>query len=1211
MDLKCKINGVEYKDLVQGLNISEEYNETLDSASIIISNVKKMDLRPYDDVYIYEGEFTGYGQGYELPSFFLHFLVDQFTEEMINPSENADEINYKYKIDLFSETKRLETIQLPNFSVTQPHNINMKKTVYDYIVDVIDLYNPLYKVGKDGEWHYEKKYSIDATLFDIFGQVYSPDFSLNNPNLRDVLTQLMLTKDMIPVVKNDVITAMDISKRNGEFNINKKYISSIVGSRSSDNHCDNLKRTYNNALSQDNTCKMVEFLGFRNSDNGMLTLENMRLETRFPIYKVNKVYMCYYKKIKLLDEQGNVKETRTFLCKQDISKLVRLNAERNLLSEDWIEFNKKASENMTIDELSEYKICTAGYDIGSKYITGFGTKYSYIDNAIFKKDRTYIENILNVVDVKTPYGIYNYGYITANSTVKEGYAYNGTSGELRDRVVNIFENNNMALFMKSLFFEVEYNAFYNGTIIHSKDTDRDDIVINDNSSSSLTLLEQDGVFQKEKANRFGNKAIQINATYDDFSQLQPLGSVYNYGGDTDVIIYHREISLNDNLINCVYYGSKDYVLKNYFTSVNARHRPFNLLTYEESVRRSENKKMYVLMSKENYYVETENKIIDIDISFIDKLVSFYKETELGASKGDFRFEEKINYGYYTYGGEYYASDVNAFASGNSLCFNITMYDNLSGGVYLDSEKYEPDMEEVDEDYIRGSIQKWYLTSDKNTGSAERMGFYVGHIDNSDYFFDKQVGALNDDFYKDIIKNRIFALPKLEKDMVNMTNIVGNEYKINKDTKEIIDMTYQVELISDSDDVFISPWALKLSDLLGNYLKFSEDKTANDFQNREGSYRVITATGYNGSGWCLPIMVLQFPLTNFSNIQVGDKLKAEFEFKIDKSSETGVTVDGFQKDIIYYKFKSTEIVELTEDILRLKGKQTVKLDGGFLGTGTTRYPDEVEVLFKKVGRINTTDTPEGYVWFSNCEVNQVDIGVDKLITCNYFGDNYNIKFDDGNKVVPLNEQSEIKNAFSNFNASTEKLFEYGEMFDERNYEYTDEYLSDENEDETIYYKNMFVVVSPYKLKKENVYNELKEIQNHDVRLYRPNEIFYIGDNPNGNGGKCLTINTGFIGYCDLNGKVVPVQSVQLWYKDEYTYKNRTDGLITKGEKGYHFVFGVNTGFVTVVQPKLYINLSLLSKKDRRVFDEGHNLVGYIRNEAKSTELISSQNYDEIE
>ena len=65
MRLKCKINGKEY-DIVQGATFSEEYNETLDSGSIIIDRVPKItDLSPYDDVFVYsvgqgENTFLGY-----------------------------------------------------------------------------------------------------------------------------------------------------------------------------------------------------------------------------------------------------------------------------------------------------------------------------------------------------------------------------------------------------------------------------------------------------------------------------------------------------------------------------------------------------------------------------------------------------------------------------------------------------------------------------------------------------------------------------------------------------------------------------------------------------------------------------------------------------------------------------------------------------------------------------------------------------------------------------------------------------------------------------------------------------------------------------------------------------------------------------------------------------------------------------------------------
>lgn len=62
MDLKCRIKNVDYNfKLVQGVPISEEYSEVLDSASIIISDVERnIDLLPYDDVYLYEGEFNGF-----------------------------------------------------------------------------------------------------------------------------------------------------------------------------------------------------------------------------------------------------------------------------------------------------------------------------------------------------------------------------------------------------------------------------------------------------------------------------------------------------------------------------------------------------------------------------------------------------------------------------------------------------------------------------------------------------------------------------------------------------------------------------------------------------------------------------------------------------------------------------------------------------------------------------------------------------------------------------------------------------------------------------------------------------------------------------------------------------------------------------------------------------------------------------------------------
>ena len=61
MKLVANIDGKEYK-VVQGATFSEDYNETLDSANIILSDEYRLsDLKPYDDVLIYSTEtpYTG------------------------------------------------------------------------------------------------------------------------------------------------------------------------------------------------------------------------------------------------------------------------------------------------------------------------------------------------------------------------------------------------------------------------------------------------------------------------------------------------------------------------------------------------------------------------------------------------------------------------------------------------------------------------------------------------------------------------------------------------------------------------------------------------------------------------------------------------------------------------------------------------------------------------------------------------------------------------------------------------------------------------------------------------------------------------------------------------------------------------------------------------------------------------------------------------
>lgn len=924
MNLRATINGKQY-DILQGATFAEEFNETLDSGSIVISGVEKInDLLPYDDVYIYSFDDPNYEfQGYPFdtnnpqPKFYKHLLVDQFTEEVLRLGDELGAGTYKYKIELMSETKKLETIQLPNISITQPIK-GTKTSVWEYVQNFIYIYSPQYKkrvvsIGGKVSWVYTRKYKLDTKLKSIFENIFAPDFVLNAPSLRALLSKFFLVKDIIPYVKDDVIYGMDISKRNGKFNADKRYVNIITGTRTSDNHCDNLRRNYSDALVQDRTCRSVEYVGFRNSDNALMTISNMRLELGMPIYKIRKIYLCYYKDIKVTYPNTSGVEDGVMLCKQDITKLVKLNTERNLLSKDWENLQDKTPPK-SVDEMAQYKYCTVGYDIGSRYITGWGDMYTY---PTFWNDNkfTSVQNIVSKMDYFYPFGIYNAQYVakqfgegcTVYSSLDTTFwsklisdSFGGNSNDTVNTFFSTVESpfTNASLKLKGLFFMVDYEGFYNGAIVHSKKNHRDDITINDNASESLTLVEQDAIFQNEKVNRFGNKALQINARYDTFYDptngeelLQPLASVYSSKYEDDVVIYHREYSIYNNCVQCIYYGIKNYVLKNWFTSVYAKYRTWNLMSYNESIRRAENEKEYIYWSDNEVYYEdpflfrdytSKNSTVLADI--ISCFSTWNKENIVGV--GEFLIDKKINSAFImpraTETGGLYSSDLNAFVANNSMCFNLKMNDNFSQGVYISKAepfiggRYNDDYTTGDgkhsvgdeitkENWVKqtwdffttpansdysGSKQDYYSLVDE-MGQTEFMAFYVAHMPQNTLDIwqstrpkiDENNPAITKGDLSKIVNsryNKIFAIPKHITGNFNaMSQIIGIGDNFFKDNKSYIDMTLQIENLTMSNDIILSPWVMKLSDLLGDYPKF--DRTIEDKSTPlTGSVQCITS-----------------------------------------------------------------------------------------------------------------------------------------------------------------------------------------------------------------------------------------------------------------------------------------------------------------------------------------------------------------------------------
>ena len=280
--LEGQKNNTSAYDLVVGSVLKEELNETLDSGSIIISNVepsRKLELEPYQYVYVYDTE----------SDFEKYFLVDNFVENYVN----LDTPYYEYTIALMSETKLLEKIQLPNRTIRNPLNAPQLK-VNELIGQFCKLYIPSVKYfnKNSNTWSYRQiiDYQSVIDVNSIFN-VDCPDMEFNHPTLRQVLTSLMQVVGCLPRVINHKLTYINLRTKPTEFVIpsDRKYI--VSTSNSSDSYNTSIQTLGENIVGENNIVKN-ETLGFRDVENVFLKhTENLKLTTEFPIKEIKSLKM--------------------------------------------------------------------------------------------------------------------------------------------------------------------------------------------------------------------------------------------------------------------------------------------------------------------------------------------------------------------------------------------------------------------------------------------------------------------------------------------------------------------------------------------------------------------------------------------------------------------------------------------------------------------------------------------------------------------------------------------------------------------------------------------------------------------------------------------------------------------------------------------------------------------------------------------------------
>lgn len=672
----------------EGCNGTECYNETLDSNVFVISNVQEIDrieLKPYDIIAIYKNDNT----------FWKYACVDTYTESMecVNPKI------FKYEIYLCSETKLLEGIVLPNLKITKVWG--QTRSIYYYISQYMREYSPKIRVKDGNSYSYESKWNYSwetvgnhLSLENKFSDE-CPEMQWNTPTLREVLNDLMMVKDCIPILKGNKLDYLDLTEIKNNIN-NDTHINYITRSQSSEDYVSEiqmkLENVTNNVNGDDNIVIKSQWFPCNISDeNATMTSETSLIRTQYPIYKLRSLKLFVPVK---MDIGSSIYDYWIDLDLCNIpynDKIVRYVSEYKEWITKKIDYNDLPPSNGTDNFYKDtlYQNWTLYYTRGQNTINNLNSKLKYVWIT------TYLRELIQNVAIKK---------------FKENYSIPGNID---------FSNTFYARFYNLLFY-VEYETLSGCLFRASKNGVENDRVIIDNQTNSYVDSYNQGFLEYQKANRLGNEQLQINARYEaDYSgHIIEIGDIYE-----DSIIYQCQYQFFKNHTEVNALATKNYVLREYFTGVKSKIRSWRISSGDEALIRHDLEKYYCEFSY-NSHIEEHGlgELFSKNVAeyFVSSLSNYVNAEPLKAVCVR-TIDEEVEphpHNMVLEGAEsqksYYLLDLTSRIIGNSLVFTFEFLDNYWAG-----QSYHTDMDLNGEQPETGDtyIEKENITVYRHGGST--------------------------------------------------------------------------------------------------------------------------------------------------------------------------------------------------------------------------------------------------------------------------------------------------------------------------------------------------------------------------------------------------------------------------------------------------------------------------------------------------------------
>lgn len=455
-----EINSVKYYP-EDGVALNDKATEELDTITFRINNVSELSLEPFMSVKVVLSNYRE-----------LFFIVNTWVDEVATYNGLRN-----YIITCISETKKLERVQLPNMTITQPLN-QTKRTYSRYIGKGMRYVNKMYP-----------EIVVASELYAKIGKEIAVEEQFNTPNAKEYFNSILEKQNAIVKIENNKIWYFDLAKEGNEIDTSKVLFSN--NSQTIEDYYSEIVTDVQGVQSEDSTV-ITELVGVRAPESAVVTYDNAVIQLSHNINFLKEVKM--WAKVKV---NGNEKIQGYMLYGQ-----VPNTDKFNTYVKEKSEYDLLRISNEVTDYSNDIKRTHLFYTRGGNTIEGLSyNEKTWIPG--FTSVLNTIENLIAKINSENSYEAF-------------------FDGDIRD-----------------LKFEVTYSAIDDVSTKFEKDTITKSVV-RDNQTDSYVDLDKFAKAEQEKINRLGNPTMEINARYYNLNDVPNLmDKIGDYILAEREIVYHN------------------------------------------------------------------------------------------------------------------------------------------------------------------------------------------------------------------------------------------------------------------------------------------------------------------------------------------------------------------------------------------------------------------------------------------------------------------------------------------------------------------------------------------------------------------------------------------------------------------------------------------------------------------------------------------------